>query len=160
MSAIYMTVAGRVATTPERHVSDGRTRVVFRVASTERRYVRARDQWGDAETVYLTVTCWRQLAESVHQSLRLGDPVVVHGKLLSRTFDLDGRPQTRIELGAEAVGPDLRWSTAVVTRTRSAAAEAPQGPAEGHGTDEGVEAGAAAPTSRAPMASVGATGAP
>ena len=123
MNAIYTTVAGRLATAPERHVTERGPRVRFRVASTERR--RAGDGWADAETVYLTVTCWRQLADSVHLSLRVGDPVIVHGKLLSHSYERDGRPQTLLELGADAVGPDLRWSTAVVTRTRSAAAEAP-----------------------------------
>ena len=126
MSAIYTTVAGRMATAPERYVTDRGPRVRFRVASTERRYNRTGDGWADAETVYLTVTCWRQLADSVHQSLRVGDPVIVHGKLSSHSYERDGRPQTLLELGADAVGPDLRWSTAVVTRTRSAAAEAPR----------------------------------
>jgi single-strand DNA-binding protein len=126
MSTIYLTVPGRIATKPER-LSSGKTiGAKFRVATTERWFDRATDAWNDAEPVYLTVTCWRQLAESVLMSLRIGDPVVVHGKLVNSSFERDGRVERRLEITAAAVGPDLRWCTAVVTRTRAAAADAPR----------------------------------
>jgi single-strand DNA-binding protein len=129
MSTIYLTVPGRVATKPERLSSGDNVGVKFRIASTERRYDRSSEAWNNAEPVYLTVTCWRQLAESVLGSLRIGDPVIAHGKLVNSRFERDGRVEYRLELRADAVGPDLRWSTAVVERTRAAAAETPQGSA-------------------------------
>ncbi|GAA5135327.1 single-stranded DNA-binding protein [Pseudonocardia adelaidensis] len=128
MSTIYLTVPGRIATKPERLSSaKGGTGAKFRVATTERWFDRAADSWNDAQPVYLTVTCWRQLAESVLRSLRIGDPVIVHGKLINSSFERDGRVERRLEISAAAVGPDLRWCTAAVTRTRGAAAEAPEG---------------------------------
>ncbi|MHA6625722.1 single-stranded DNA-binding protein [Pseudonocardia sichuanensis] len=127
MSTIFLTVPGRVATKPERLSSGNVVGVKFRIASTERRFDRSADAWNDAEPVYLTVTCWRQLAESVLGSLRIGDPVIAHGKLVNSRFERDGRVEYRLEMRADAVGPDLRWSTAVVSRVRAAAAEAPQG---------------------------------
>jgi single-strand DNA-binding protein len=126
MNATYLTVAGRIATTVERYEYDRGTRVSFRVASTERRYDRESGEWGDAGTIYLTVKCWRQLAENVVKSLRIGDPVIVHGRLIGRSFDRDGRRESVMEMDADAVGPDLRWSYASVTRTK-AAAGAPAG---------------------------------
>ncbi|QYN37289.1 single-stranded DNA-binding protein [Pseudonocardia sp. DSM 110487] len=127
MSTIYLTVPGRIATKPERLASKNGVGVRFRIASTERYFNRVAAEWNEAEPVYLTVTCWRQLAENVLLSLRVGDPVVVHGKLVNQSFERDGRVEHRLEINAGAVGPDLRWSTAVVTRTRGAAADAPPG---------------------------------
>jgi single-strand DNA-binding protein len=126
MSTIYVTVPGRIATKPERLTSGRGTGAKFRIASTERWFDRAAEAWNDAVPVYLTVTCWRQLAENVLTSLRIGDPVVVHGKLVNSTFERDGRVESKLEINAGAVGPDLRWSTAVVTRTKAAAADAPR----------------------------------
>jgi len=125
MSTIYVTVPGRIATKPERLTYGKGTGAKFRVASTERWFNRSAEAWNDAEPVYLTVTCWRQLAENVLTSLRIGDPVIVYGKLVNSAFERDGRVENKLEISAGAVGPDLRWSTAVVTRTRSAAADAP-----------------------------------
>jgi single-strand DNA-binding protein len=139
MSAIYVTVPGRIAMKPERLASKNGPGVRFRIASTERWFNRAAEEWSDAEPVYLGVSCWRQLAESVLQSLRVGDPVIVHGKLVNSSFERDGRIENRLEISAAAVGPDLRWSTAVVTRTRAAAADAPPGA-------EGPSSAAAAPS--------------
>jgi single-strand DNA-binding protein len=127
MNAIHVTVPGRIATKPERLSSKNGVGARFRIASTERYFNRAAEEWNEAEPVYLTVTCWRQLAENVLLSLRVGDPVIVHGKLTNPSFERDGRVERRLELSAGAVGPDLRWSTAVVTRTRAAAADAPPG---------------------------------
>jgi single-strand DNA-binding protein len=127
MSTIYVTVPGRVATAPERLTSGKSAGAKFRVVSTERRFDRASEAWNDAAPVYITVTCWRQLAESVLVSLRTGDPVLVHGKVVRCRFERDGRAEERLEVVADAIGPDLRWSTAVVTRTRAAGADAPGG---------------------------------
>jgi single-strand DNA-binding protein len=127
MSTIYLTVPGRIATKPERLASKNGVGARFRIASTERYFNRAAEEWNEAEPVYLTVTCWRQLAENVLLSLRVGDPVIVHGKLVNQKFERDGRVERWLEVNASAVGPDLRWSTAVVTRTRAAAADAPPG---------------------------------
>ncbi|HYH28746.1 MAG TPA: single-stranded DNA-binding protein [Pseudonocardia sp.] len=125
MSTIHLTVPGRVATMPERLTSGRAVGAKFRIASTERWFDRAAEAWNDAQPVYLTVTCWRQLAESVLVSLDTGDPVIVRGKLVNTGFERDGRSEVRLEVVADAIGPDLRWSTAVVTRTKAAAADAP-----------------------------------
>ncbi len=127
MNAIHLTVPGRIATKPERLASKNGLGARFRIASTERYFNRVAEEWNEAEPVYLTVTCWRQLAENVLRSLTVGDPVIVHGKLTNSSFERDGRVERRLEISAGAVGPDLRWSTAVVTRTRGAAADAPPG---------------------------------
>lgn len=121
MQATYTTVVGRIATAAERQTfASGASRVTFRVASTERRRDAATGSWTDGERLYITVRCWRQLGDHVLASTRLGDPVIVHGRLISRSVERDGTRTSVTEIDADAVGPDLRWATAVVTRTSSA----------------------------------------
>lgn len=80
----------------------------FRVASTPRRYQRRTDSWVDGEVQWYTVNTWRALADHCAQSLRRGDPVVVHGKLTSRTWTgSTGVPATSLEVEASFVGHDL-----------------------------------------------------
>ena len=60
----------------------------FRVASTARRWDRATGRWSDAGSLFLSVTCWRTLAGNAVASLRKGDPVVVTGRLSTRTYEM------------------------------------------------------------------------
>jgi hypothetical protein len=76
----YTTVVGNLATRVDlRSVPDGTPVASFRVASNERHRDRATGSWRDGDTLYVNVTCWRSLAENVHASVGVGDPVVVHG---------------------------------------------------------------------------------
>lgn len=119
MYETHLTIVGTLITVVgKRRLLDGTTVVSFRVASNERRYDQATETWTDGDTLYVTVTCWRKLAENVHASLVVGDPIIVRGRLVSRSYDKDGRRHTVTEMQASAVGPDLARSTAVVSRTK------------------------------------------
>ena len=58
----------------------------FRVGSTPRWVDRQTGEWVDGTTVWYSVTAWRGLARNCADSLRRGDPVVVHGRLTTRTY--------------------------------------------------------------------------
>lgn len=82
----------------------------FRLACTPR--VRRRGDWTDGETTWLTVTCFRSLAENAAASLHKGDPVIVLGKLRTQTWQDDqGEHHERTVLEASSVGPDLARGT-------------------------------------------------
>ena len=69
------------------------------------------------ETVFYHVTVWRDLGEHVAESLHKGDRVIVVGTPSVRDWeDRDGNKRQTREITASAIGPDLRWSTATVTR--------------------------------------------
>ena len=129
MNETYTTVVGRMATAVDRReFASGSSCASFRIASNERRYNRSDDSWGAGDSLYITVRCWRQLGENVLASMRVGDPVMAHGRLFTRSFERNGRREFVVEMDAVAVGPDLRWSRADVTRTSTAAsATAPGG---------------------------------
>lgn len=120
MNQTTVTAVGSVITPVQiRHLPDGTPVTTFRIACNERRFDRDANAWIDRDSFFVSVTCWRRLAENVCRSLRSGDPVVVRGRLLTRSYDTaDGRRNSVTELEADVVAPDLVRCTAVVTRTR------------------------------------------
>ena len=98
----------------------------FRVASTTRRYDRGRGGWADVDTLYVTVVCWRALAEHVAESFAKGDPIVVHGRLRMRQWTADdGRSGTAVELEATTAGHDLSRGVSTFTKAKAREPERP-----------------------------------
>jgi single-strand DNA-binding protein len=58
-------------------------------------------------TTWFSVSCWRTLADNVRDSIRKGDPVVVHGRLQMDVWDRDGRQSVSPLVQAVYVGHDL-----------------------------------------------------
>ena len=108
----------------------------FRVASTSRRYDRESRRWVDSASLFLSVSCWRTLAGNAVASLRKGDPVVVTGRLSTRTWEKDGQVRSSCELEAVAVGPDLARGTAVFRRSPRAVAPGSPGDDAEPGSEE------------------------
>lgn len=119
MNETMITIAGNVATELRFVRSDrGTSLVSFRLASTPRRYDRNQGGWVDGHTTYVTVVCWRTLAENVAGSLHKGDPVVVFGRLRVENWERDGKTGTTVEVEAQALGHDLSRGTSAFRRTR------------------------------------------
>ncbi len=78
-------------------------------------------EWGDGETTWYTVTAWRTLADNLRDSVRKGDPVIVHGRLRSETWKTeDGGTATDLHVEASLVGHDLnRGMSHFIKRQRS-----------------------------------------
>jgi single-strand DNA-binding protein len=89
----------------------------FRLACTPRRFNRRTENWSDGVTQWYTVNIWRGLAQNCADSLRRGDPVVVHGRLDLRTY-VNGNDVevTSFEVEATHVGHDLSRGTSRFTR--------------------------------------------
>ena len=78
----------------------------------------ASGEWVDGDPQFFDVTCFGTLAENVAESLTKGTRVVLSGKMSYRSWDADdGSKRSKVEIVADAIGPDLRWATAEVTRT-------------------------------------------
>lgn len=87
----------------------------FRLAHTPR--IRRNGEWADGPTTWISVTCFRALAENVARSLNRGDPVLVAGRLRTNVWEKDGVTYERLMLEAMTVGHDLSRGTASFTRT-------------------------------------------
>src|SRR3954462_14624132 len=72
----------------------------FRVAVTPR--LRKDGTWVDGETAWYTVTAWRTLADHVRDSIRKGDPVIVHGRLRTETWRPDEGLAARLSTWRQA----------------------------------------------------------
>ncbi len=119
MNDTVITVVGRIVNIPKRrHTEAGISVTNFRLASTARRQDRDSKEWVDGDTLFLNVSCWRQLADNVARSMIKGDPVIVRGRLFTRHFELEGQQRQSYDMEANAVGADLSWGQVEFTRTR------------------------------------------
>jgi len=89
----------------------------FRIGSTPR--VRKRSgEWVDGQTSWFSVSCWRGLADNVRDSVRKGEPVIVHGRLRTDVWEReDGQSSTTYVVEAIYVGHDLTRGTASFSRS-------------------------------------------
>ena len=112
----------------------------FRVACTPRRYQKRTDEWVDGATQWFTVNAWRALAEHCHESLRCGDPVVVHGRLNAQVWSNSaGMEVTSYDVEAVAVGHDLNRGTSTFHRPPRSIEEGAEGASRARGEVDGID---------------------
>ncbi|HEY7484642.1 MAG TPA: single-stranded DNA-binding protein [Streptosporangiaceae bacterium] len=120
MNDAHITVIGWLAADP-RYVatSTGTPLMSLRVGCTPRRYDKESGQWQDAESMFLTVNCWRGLAENVNASeMKRGDPVVVTGRLRIREYLKDEQIRFSAVVDATTLGHDLTRGSALFRRVQ------------------------------------------
>src|SRR5207244_1843432 len=95
-------------------------------------------QWKDGETSFFRISCWRQLAENVAESLTRGSRTMVAGRLRMRQWETqEGEKRSVVEIEADEVGPSLKWATAKVERTSRGGGSGGGGAGrDGGGSDE------------------------
>ena len=126
-----ITIIGNLTSDPElRFTPSGAAVANFTVASTQRTFNKASNEWEDGDTLFLPCSIWRQAAEHVAESLTKGTRVIVTGRLKQRSYDdREGNKRTIYEVEVEEVGPSLARATAVVTRATGGGKPAPRQPA-------------------------------
>jgi single-strand DNA-binding protein len=113
-----ITVVGNLTADPDlRSTSTGVAVLDFTVASTPRVYDRESGEWRDGDTLFLRCSLWRQAAENAANSLTKGTRVIVQGRLKQRSFETkEGDKRTVVELDVDAIGPELRYASAKVSK--------------------------------------------
>jgi single-strand DNA-binding protein len=141
-------VVGNLTDDPElRFTPQGVAVANFRLA-VSRRVKDESGQWKDGETSFFRISCWRQLAENVAESLTRGSRTMVAGRLRMRQWETqEGEKRSVVEIEADEVGPSLKWATAKVERTSRGGA----GGAGGRGGDGGGDEWAADAPAAAPV---------
>lgn len=121
----HIDLAGFVASEPAfKRIAGGTSTAKLRVAYTERRFNRETGEWADGPTSFVTVLCWRTLADNVAVCLRKGEPVLVRGRLRVREYEgKEGSLRIAVEVEASSVGHDLSRGVAHFSRTRRAPGE-------------------------------------
>lgn len=112
-----VTIVGNLTRDPElRYTPNGAVLATFGVAVNRRWQNRESQQW-EENTSFFNVTCWRDLAQNVSESLEKGARVLVSGRLEQRSWETqDGERRSVVEIVADEVGPSLRWATASVNK--------------------------------------------
>jgi single-strand DNA-binding protein len=126
-----ITVVGNLTGYPDLRFTPAGVAVLdFTVASTPRVYDRESGEWKDDDTLFLRCSLWRQAAENAAASLTKGTRVIVQGRLKQRSFETkEGDKRTVVELDVDAIGPELRYASAKVSRvSRGGSATADDGP--------------------------------
>jgi len=140
MNDVQMTIAGNVVDEPRMRMTKNNHAVTtFRVASTSRRFDREQECFVDQDTLFVTVTCWRALAENAHESLHKGQPIVVTGRYYSREYTVNEQPRVAYELEATAMGHNLIRGVTTFskkTRSRSPQVEVDEGGMPAEASDE------------------------
>jgi single-strand DNA-binding protein len=118
MNEAQVVLAGYVAREPKyRKTHNGYSYTSLRVGYTPRRMDRDSGEWSDGGTSFVTVFCWRGLAENVAMCVRKGDPVLLKGKLQVRPYtDKDGGKRVAVEVEASSIGHDLNRGVAMFQR--------------------------------------------
>lgn len=88
----------------------------FGLAINSRKQVNG--EWVDGDPQFYEVKSFGEFAENVAETIMKGTRVVVTGRLNYQSWEKDGERRNKIEVIADAIGPDLKWATAVVTRTQ------------------------------------------
>lgn len=74
-------------------------------------------RWKDADPVAVRCNAWRSYPENIGETLRKGTRVVAVGRLKSNRFtDSKGVERDNLEMDIDAIGPDLKYATARVTK--------------------------------------------
>jgi single-strand DNA-binding protein len=113
-----ITIVGNAVENAElRFTPSGAAVAKFRIASTPRTYDKAAQAFKDGEPLFMQVVCWRQMAESVAETVTKGMRLIVHGTLKPNNYETrEGEKRYGFEIEASDVGPSLKFATAKVAK--------------------------------------------
>ncbi|HEV7933556.1 MAG TPA: single-stranded DNA-binding protein [Actinomadura sp.] len=128
MNDAHVTLVGWLAQDPFYTITQhGTPFLSLRVGCTPRRFDRQMGQWQDMSSMFLTVNCWRALADNIKSSeLKRGDPVVVTGRLRIREYAKDGQVRFSAEIEASTLGHDLTRGSAEFHRVQRGGGMTPE----------------------------------
>jgi single-strand DNA-binding protein len=122
----HVTVQGWVGSKPDFKEIGGKVaHVSFRIGSTPRQFDRGSNMFVDKPTTWFSVECWRHLAQNAFESVHLGQPILVSGRLRTHEWtDESGTQRSRVVLEAFSLGHDLNRGTTTFTKAAPGAATA------------------------------------
>lgn len=118
MSDVTTTVVGNLVSDPEVRFFDSGDAYCNITVAVGSRKKDADGNWVDGNTSYFDVQVIGSHATNLADSLVKGQRVIVTGSQTSRAYeDKEGVKRTAYSIRATAIGPDLRWATAQVTKS-------------------------------------------
>jgi len=113
-------LVGNITDDPElRYTQSGAALANFTVAVSHRS--KHNGEWQDVNDGFFRCTAWRSVAENASRTLKKGMRIFVAGKLVQRTFEVEGQKRTVVEIQVQHLGPDLQFATATVEKASAEA---------------------------------------
>ncbi len=105
----YFAVAGYVATQPRAGKTKSGVPFLFmRVAWTPRAFNKATGGWTDQQTSFVSVMCYRKVAENAAKCVRRGDAITLRGTVQVRDYvDQAGAKRFSVDVVADSLGHDM-----------------------------------------------------
>jgi single-strand DNA-binding protein len=75
----------------------------------------ANGQWTDTDPLFINVVVYNG-AENLIESIRVGDSILVQGRLKMREYEVDGQKKQEFQIVADSVGVSMRWGAAKTSR--------------------------------------------
>lgn len=118
MSLPNLSGVGRLVEDPQlRFAQNGTAVCTVNLAFNSRRQNQQTKEWEDGDSMFVRATAFKELAESMAESLTRGCEVVVTGRLkLDRWEDKQGEKRSAPSLLIDGIGPNLRYATATVNK--------------------------------------------
>ncbi|MDU2421272.1 MAG: single-stranded DNA-binding protein [Bifidobacterium scardovii] len=113
-----LTIVGNLTADPElRSTGTGTPVANFTIASTPRTFNRQTGQYEDGPALFMRCSAWNDMAQHIAQTCSKGMRMIAQGRLSQRSYQAqDGTNRTVVEMTVDAIGPDLRYATASVTK--------------------------------------------
>ena len=114
-----VTLVGNITRDPElRYTAGGQATSTFGLAVNRRWQNRQTQEW-EERVSFFDIVAYGTLGENVAESLQRGDRVMVFGRLEQRSWETqEGEKRSKVEVIADAIGPELRWATCEVTKNQ------------------------------------------
>lgn len=96
-----VTLMGNLTKDPEVSTTPG-GQVVGKFSLALNRSYKVENEWKES-TDYVDIVCWGNLAERNKQYLSKGRPVLVSGRIQSRSWEQDGQKRSKVEVVASDV---------------------------------------------------------
>lgn len=107
-----ITLEGRVVADPELRFGQSGTPICrMRLVAADRRMNKQTNEWEDGDTLWMDVTCFKQLAENTVESVVKGDLVIVTGKIRTEEWDDKdtGGKRSKVSMIADTVSASLQF---------------------------------------------------
>lgn len=120
MSAQTTVIGNTTADVELRYSQAGKPVANVTVAVSDRKFDRQKNEWIDGDVWFARCSMFGELAEHAAASIHKGTRVIGFGRIVQRSWeDKEGQKRSSVELILDALGADLRYATAQITRAAS-----------------------------------------
>lgn len=125
-----ITIVGNLAQDPQLRYTNTGTPVTTISVAVNKRVKDQSGNWTSALDRYWDCTIWEAPAVNAAASFKLGDRVIVHGKVNTRRWEHDGQPREQVVIDVDEIGHTTRFHQTSATKVTNPTAKPASTPTE------------------------------